>query len=253
MAVSCSWSLSCCWWWCWCCGWLPHQHLNWGQQSFSLDSVCVPLWSRGPFKSMFVICISHAFELTALAAHILLLIIAIGQPATAATLLLQQQQQHHCRSSRSSSNASAFWPYPHPLTKHWVQAGVLIHAHSPNPHAPNSNPCSMPCSILHSPSGMTASVVTVSSIRYCCPCNSNNSNNSNFGILACIECASRRANNTQIQHHGSTETPIAITNRIPIPIPKPSRILLLLLLLIRQRSVWQFILEQSTSSGGMRG
>jgi len=152
MAVSCSWSLSCCWWWCWCCGWLPHQHLNWGQQSFSLDSVCVPLWSRGPFKSMFVICISHAFELTALAAHILLLIIAIGQPATAATLLLQQQQQHHCRSSRSSSgssNASAFWPYP----IHWPNIEFrLVSSSMPIPRIPMlQTPIHAPC---HAPSSI---------------------------------------------------------------------------------------------------
>jgi len=70
--------------------------------------------SRGPFKSMFVICISHAFELTALCrAHFTVNYCdRIGQPATAATLL---QQQHHCCSGISSSssnngkcNASAF-------------------------------------------------------------------------------------------------------------------------------------------------
>jgi len=53
---------------------------------------------------MFVICISHAFELTALCrAHFTVNYCdRIGQPATAATLL---QQQHHCCSGISSSSS----------------------------------------------------------------------------------------------------------------------------------------------------
>lgn len=131
--------------------WLPHQHLNWGHGLQFLVSIRFPIPRAslgcflGPFKSMFVICISHAFELTALAARILLLIIAIGQPANSSSSgsssNMQQQHaacsmQHTAATCNSSSNASAFWhsPFHYPNIEFRPKSSSSSTSPIPNPH-----------------------------------------------------------------------------------------------------------------------